>query len=242
MKMNEVIDRLLARVPRDVEWCKGEQYGAYNVVGNPEVTKVLYCVTPTPAVRTYMLRHGYQLLISHHPYLAGCPQFIAHTALDCGVGGLNDLWRDALGVQQAEHFDDTLGWSGAIAPVPFAALVDQCRAFAGDVIGQRWTAPGTDGMIRSVVICTGLGGMVVGEAAATGADCYILGENTKAPEDCGFKAVIEIGHTLSEWIGVRVFQELLGPLGIQVDGAPFAIDRFGNEICGSKARSYAGVF
>ena len=231
MKMHDVIDRLIARVPRDVEWSRGESYGAYNVQGNPDVTKVLYCVTPTVGVRAYMRQHGYQLLISHHPYVAGhgIPQFIAHTALDCAEGGLNDMWRDALDVRQARHFDGTLGWAGEIAPLPFDQLVERCRAFAGGVVGQQYRAAGTDETIGSVVICTGLGGLVLGQAAATGADCYILGENTCPPEQGGFKAIIEVGHTLSEWIGVRVFQQLLAPHGIQVDGAPFDIDRFGNE-------------
>ena len=156
MKMHDVIDRLIARVPRDVEWSRGESYGAYNVQGNPDVTKVLYCVTPTVGVRAYMRQHGYQLLISHHPYVAGhgIPQFIAHTALDCAEGGLNDMWRDALDVRQARHFDGTLGWAGEIAPLPFDQLVERCRAFAGGVVGQQYRAAGTDETIGSVVICT----------------------------------------------------------------------------------------
>ena len=231
MKLNDLIDILKKQIPKSAEWksCRGEPYGAYNTKGNPNITKVLYCVTATREIADYAKQQGYQLLISHHPYVvSGIPQLIFHTALDCCEGGLNDMWRDALNVQNPSHFDGTLGWFGPIEPITFEELILKCRSFAGDIIGQEYH-DGTD-KINSVVICTGLGGMVLDLALSTKADCYILGQNSREASECGFKAVVEVGHTLTEWIGVRLFQKLLEPFGVKVDLAPSKMDHFGGEV------------
>ena len=81
--------------------------------------------------------------------------------------------------------------------------------------------------INSVVICTGLGGLVTDLARKTGADCYILGEATEEAGKMGFKAVIEIGHTLSEQCGVNLIRSLLP--GLTIDLAPIEVDYFGHE-------------
>lgn len=233
MKIRELIDICNRAIPREVEYMEGEPYGPYNITDSmmeADVSKVLYCVTPTPAVVKLFKDGGYDLLVSHHPYVQRVPHLVYHTALDCCEGGLNDLWRDALGVKNAKHFDKDLGWYGEIDPIPFDELVEKVREFCGGVKGQKYVNPKSDKIIRSVVICTGLGGLVNNKAATTKADCYILGEACDRADKMGFKAVIETGHTLSEWIGVKVFRKLLEPHGIVVDQAPFEADVFGTEV------------
>jgi putative NIF3 family GTP cyclohydrolase 1 type 2 len=104
--------------------------------------------------------------------------------------------------------------------------VKRCEAFIGHkVIGQTYSEIE---QIESVVICSGLGGLVTDLARKTKADCYILGEATQSAESMGFKAVIEIGHTLSEQMGINVIKAALPEL--QVDCAPTPADRFGREV------------
>lgn len=228
MKAKDLKELLYKAIPDSESWSSGESYGAYNVDDDLEVNNVLYCVTATTEVQEYFRKGNFDLLISHHPCHADddIPHMIFHTALDCCEGGLNDMWRDALGVKNAKHFDENLGWSGDIDPIPFNELVDKVKAFAGDVIGQTYT---TKEVISSVVICSGLGGLVVDQASKSGADCYITGEMTRSADKSGLPAVIETGHTLSEWIGIYFFEKLLTPLGIKVSGAPMDIDYFGGE-------------
>lgn len=226
MKALDVIQRLTKAVPQSVEWSEGEPYGPYNVDPNADIQKILFCVTPTREVIEYFHSNGYDLLVSHHPYRTNVPQVILHTALDCCEGGLNDKWRDALGVMNTKHFDGTLGWYGEIEPTSFNSLVKRCEAFIGHpVIGQIYSEIET---IKSVVICSGLGGMVTELALKTEADCYIFGEAVAPAKSMGFKAVIEIGHTLSERMGSELIQDILPEL--QVDQAPLEIDRFGREV------------
>jgi len=232
MKTSEIIQILTKAIPREIEWSRGEVYGAYGTVPDKEVQRVLFCVTPTHEVVQRFNDENYDLLISHHPFvIRGIPHLIFHTAMDCCEGGLNDQWRDALQVKNAKHFDGTLGWYGQIDPISFIDLVAKCEAFmCQKSIGQLYSKKK---IIESVVICTGLGGMVTRLAAATKADCYILGEATEHAKTMGFAAVIETGHTISEQMGVVLIRNLLP--GVIVDLATLEEDYFGRECFSRKA-------
>ena len=225
MKTSTIINIFAEKVPEAIAWSRGEFYGPNGVDSEADIKKILFCVTPTEAVIKYFKKNQYDLLISHHPFRVSVPQIILHTALDCCEGGLNDIWRDVVGVRDAKHFDGTLGWHGAIEPISFTALVQKCEDFmGGKVRGQLYHKIET---IRSVVICTGLGGLVTTQARNTGADLYLTGELCSPAHSVGLPAVIETGHTLSERCGVDVIRRLLPDM--RVDTAPLKIDVFGSE-------------
>lgn len=229
----QLVDLLKQKVPVKDTWTNlnKEAYGPYNLhlCKRPNIERALYCVTPTEGVIKQFKDGDYDILLTHHPYVRGVPQFIAHTALDCTEGGLNDYWRDALGVKNAQHFDGNLGWHGEIDPIPFEELVKKCENVAGTpLVGEHH---GHGKMIKSVVICTGLGGMVEGSAHKSGADCYILGEATRHHSDSPFGARIELGHTVSEsGSGLAFFRRHLEPHGITVDQASLEHDKFSGEV------------
>ena len=227
MKLDKIIEILTTAIPYSESWVQ-ENYGPQNIKSKKkEVKKILYCVTATQEVMRYFKSNNYDLLISHHPYVAyGVPQLIFHTALDCCKGGLNDMWAKYLGVQNSTHFDKNLGDVGSIDEISFEDLIKKIETFIGHkIIGLKYS---NGQPIKSVVICTGLGGMVISEAAATKADCYITGELYSTDvKEFNFKAVIEVGHTLSEFMGVHLFRKLLPDLTI--DSAPLEIDYFGVE-------------
>ncbi len=236
MKASEVVDRLTTRVPESDSWTL-EPYGAFFVEGNLKVNKVLYCVTPTKGVLTYFEQNKYDLLVSHHPYIAGVPQVILHTALDCCPGGMNDQWRDVVGIKNAKHFDKNMGWSGEIEPILFNKLVKKVADFVGEPIG--WTHCDLDNkgnnIIESVVVCSGLGGLVENQAYGTKADCYVTGQLVYNPAYSQFRALIETGHTISESKpGYNLVKATLSD--IQVDCASMDIDVFGVEYYGGKRR------
>lgn len=229
MQMYQLINELKRLIPNSSTWEKGENYGEYNITDyESDVYRVLFCVTPTQAVIDHFLEEEYHLLISHHPFIAGrgIPQFIAHTAFDCCDGGLNDMWKNLLQIKEAKHFDDNLGWHGRIDPISFEDLVKKVSRFSGNILGECYS---DKKIIESVVICTGLGGIVMSQALDTGADCYILGENIRSAKGY-FPSSIEIGHTLSERVGVDFFRKHFEDEDIQFDLAPLSIDRFAEEV------------
>jgi len=230
VKLSDLIRVANAACASSTAWDRDEPYGPQDDVGNynRDIKRVLYCVTPSFHIAEHAKKQSYDLIIAHHPYpIRGVPMLIYHTALDCAEGGLNDMYRDHLGMQEGyKHFDGTLGWHGNLTkPMAFEDLVAKVKEFSGNIIGETWTELKT---IKSVVVCTGLGGMVNELALASGADCYILGQNTMPAAMTGFKAVIEIGHTLSEWHGLLFWQRILK--GIKVDLAPVELDSFGTEV------------
>ena len=226
MKMEQIVSILSTAIPESDTWGGRESYGANSLVDNSKtVSKVLYCVTATQEVVQYFKKNGYDLLVSHHPFrVQTVPQLIYHTALDCCNGGLNDMWRDFLQMKDAKHFSKNLGWVGTIDPISFDDLVAKVEEWLGyKAIGKKYS----DGkMVTSVVVCTGLGGLVYEEAAATGADCYITGELTSS-DTHGFNAILETGHTISEFIGINLIRKLLPD--IQVDAVPMELDYFSQE-------------
>lgn len=235
MKAKDLIALLNEKIPKADTWRYPEPHGIPNrhksdstaLDLEKDIKRILYCVTPTSEVIKQFKDNNYDLLISHHPFTVGVPQLIYHTALDCCEGGLNDMWRDALGVKDAKHFDEKLGWYGEIESIKFEDLCVKIEQFMGyPIIGQKYNELEE---IKSVVICTGLGGMVTDMAQRSQADCYIIGEAVEPANEMGFKAVIETGHTHSEWIGVRLFKKLLEPHGVEVDSAMVGFDRFGHE-------------
>lgn len=232
-------------IPKEDSWCR-EMYG---IQGTPDlakkINKVLFCVTPTFDVERYAKDNNYDAIISHHPIPLvgdyGIPHFIYHTALDCCKGGLNDMWRDALGLQNSVHFDKNLGWVGKVDPISPEDLIKKVESFTGTKI-QGHNAFACD-VVTSIAICTGLGGLVTDSLSSFKPDCYIVGEDVRPPEDTiemGINGIIEVGHTVSENIGVKLIRKALEPLGVQVDLANADIDYFGNEVYNKRSAVWGG--
>lgn len=233
MNLREVLDTLTRAAPFECSWTK-EPYGGQNINMVREakvVRKILYCVTPTSQVIEEFRVGGYDLLVSHHPFPipVDVPACILHTALDCCPGGLNDQWSAALGVINPRHFDKNLGWAGYIEPISFEGLRARVEKFIGErTVGVCYSD--LNRPIQSVVICTGLGGMVETTALATGADCYILGQATRNPLESKFPAMIEVGHTLTEKSTGLEFLRRVLPFTISIRGAAKGGDYYGSEV------------
>ena len=167
MKLSEVIEILEKNIPKAGAWtpCRNEPFGSYGIKNfEAEVQRVLFCVTPTDEVVDFFNKHKYDLLIAHHPFIQPhTPMLIYHTALDCAdPHGINSMWRDALGIKNAAHITDNLGWYGSIDPITFEDLLPKIENFIGDKPNGFLGSSGE--VINSVAVCSGLGGAVFREA------------------------------------------------------------------------------
>lgn len=204
--------------------CANENYGAFNLNPDQKLEKLLYCVTISTEAIDYFYENGYDAIVTHHPILSfeNVPQLVYHTALDCCENGLNDFWKNFLEIENPTHFDDNLGWMGAIKPISFKSLKDKLETkLESKMIGDIFT---TQKEINSVVVCTGLGGMVNDLALKTGADCYILGQSLVPGRMTGFRNVIEMGHTLSERIGYDCLKNVVKDIPVEFDMLPLEFD------------------
>ena len=228
MVYTEQLTRVIeSKIRKSDSWslCAHENYGAFNLAPDAKLEKLLYCVTISDEAIEYFKKHGYDAIVSHHPVLSWkekLPQLIYHTALDCCEDGLNDFWKNFLGIEDARHFDDNLGWTGKIKPLSFSSLKDKIQTkLEAPIIGDLFN---TQHEIGSIVICTGLGGAVNDLALKTDADCYILGQSMLPAKMTGFRNVIEIGHTLSERIGYDCIKNFIKDLPVEIDMIPLDKD------------------
>ncbi len=230
MTQSELVERLSSAFPRENTWARalGETYGPGGIDPAGVVHKVLYAVTVTRDVEDLFVEGGYDFLVLHHPFrpTRPIPHFVAHTALDCSPSGLNDIWRDALGMKETRPITDNLGHVGRIEAISFDELCGRVRAVSGHIEGQL-RGPGR--LVETVAVCTGLGGLIAREAAASGADVFITGELIQPAGSIRMPGIIEMGHTRSERIGVEAVRRVLGP-SVLVDGAPLGVDRFQDEV------------
>jgi putative NIF3 family GTP cyclohydrolase 1 type 2 len=233
MKTYELIDLLTSRIPKSATWSAsdGEPYGEYYVVDDmAEIHKALFCVTPSSDVIKYARLHNYDIVIGHHPFVVPTifPQMIFHTALDMCEGGLNDWWRDRMGIQNASHIYENMGWYGEVEPITFGNLVSKVRRECGDIFGQIHKK--SNQKVHSIAVCSGLGGMVTSLLEMPQVDCIITGELCCPAKEIDADFVIETGHTNSEWMGVEIIRNILAPFDVTVNIAPREIDIFGSEV------------
>jgi len=128
--------------------------------------------------------------------------------------GNNALICEALGLEVAESFGQhrgrLIGLVGrAREPIPFAALVDRCRAtFGRDPF--VWDA-GPDS-VSSVGVLSGGGASRFGEAVSLGLDAFLTGEPAEPAMADAREAGVHFiagGHYATETFGVRRLGELL---------------------------------
>lgn len=234
MTVGDVAEILYSRIPVEETYSKGEIYGFVGQEKDEQIQikKVLYCVTPpTFSGIKYFKENNYDLLVAHHPFHLNqsIPTMVFHTALDCCYGGLNDQWKNFLQIKNAKHIDKNIGWYGDIDPKTLPELVLQIEQALGRKIQGQIFGSNTE-LITSVAVCSGLGGLIDDLTLNVGVDCYIVGEAVRPPSSVGFDFYIEVGHTISEQMGVNVIKESLEPHGIQVDLMPIEFESWPREV------------
>jgi dinuclear metal center YbgI/SA1388 family protein len=215
-----------------------DDYGpnGLQVPGAEEVELVVTGVSAHRELFTRAAEAGAQLLVCHHGLLWDSdPRAISpalkerlrvlfdadlslaayHLPLDAHPKlGNNALICEALGLDVAEPFGQHRGRPVGLVgrapePIPFAALVDRCRAtFGRDPF--VWDA-GPDS-VSSVGVLSGGGASSFGEAVSLGLDAFLTGEPTEPAMADAREAGVHFiagGHYATETFGVRRLGELL---------------------------------
>ena len=187
-----------------------------------EVKKVLVALDATADVVTEAIDGGYDLIITHHPFIfkglksitdgnfigsksielirAGISVFSFHTRLDTVAGGVNDVLASVLGLNDAVPFgDDGMGRIGTLdAPMSAEEFARKVK----DALGAPNVSLSSCGKpCYRVAVLGGGGDSATGAAMAAGADTYVTGDLgfhtlTDAP-DMGVN-LIAAGHFYTE--------------------------------------------
>lgn len=162
---------------------------------NAEVTRAAVVLDITLDAIDYAHETGAQLIISHHPIIyraqksfakgnrayelavRGMSAICAHTSLDCADGGVNDVFANALGVENAEVFPCEEGESfvrAGILPSPMSAGELACHI--KETLGGSVRYCDTGKIIESVALCGGAGKDFIPDIIKAGIDAYITGD------------------------------------------------------------------
>lgn len=192
-----------------------------HLLGDAErvVKKALITLDITSEVVTEAEIDGVALIISHHPVIfhplkkvmtddvvyslvqKGISVISAHTNLDKGVGGVNDVLADKLNLQGAEVYSNS-DETGRIGSLPCEMTPDEFAVYVKkqlDANGLRYVAGGT--AIRKVAVFGGGGDSFMDSAIAAGADAFVTGEarhhHFMAAKHLGF-TFVDAGHFYTE--------------------------------------------
>jgi dinuclear metal center YbgI/SA1388 family protein len=217
-----------------------------------EVRRVVFAVDPVAAVVDEVIASGADLLVTHHPLLltavhgvpaddpkgrvvhrlirAGAALFVAHTNADRAQGGVNDALAAAVGVHGPEPLEPTapgspvgMGRIGRLAEdLSLRAFAERvAAALPATAAGVRMSGD-PDRTVRTVAVCGGSGGSLLGAAAAAGADVLLTSDvrhhpASEAAEDGG-PALLDVAHYASEWPWLPVAaRALAADLGGEVE-------------------------
>ncbi|TYP88514.1 Nif3-like dinuclear metal center hexameric protein [Blastococcus xanthinilyticus] len=158
----------------------------------------------------------------HRLVRAGAALFVAHTNADRAPGcGVNAALADVLGLLDAVPLEPVAGSPGAglgrigrlPEAVPLRRFAEHAAAVLPPTAGGLRVAGDPDREVRTVAVCGGSGGSLLGAAAAAGADVLLTSDLKHHPvadaAEVPGPALCDVAHAASEWPWLPVAAEVL---------------------------------
>ncbi|MCU1671293.1 MAG: uncharacterized protein JWP40_4220 [Blastococcus sp.] len=158
----------------------------------------------------------------HRLIRAGVGLFTAHTNADrAPADGVNDALAAVLGLMDAVPLEPAatdpragLGRVGRLAaPMTLREFAEHAAAVLPATVSGVRVAGDVEAIVRTVAVCGGSGGSLVGAAGRAGADVLLTSDLThhRVSEslDSGGPALCDVGHFASEWPWLPVAAEVL---------------------------------
>lgn len=198
------------------------------------ITRVMTCLTLTPAVAAEAVRTAVDLIVTHHPLpfrpvgritadsatgrvllevmAAGIAVWSGHTAWDSAAGGINDQLAALLRLEHVSPItpDEVypLAGVGRAGAAPAGATVGDLARLAGAVgVAAVQVAGPADRPAGRVGIVCGSGGDLIPEAARAGCNTFVTGElslHSALDAVAHGMAAIMLGHHASERFSLDV--------------------------------------
>ena len=203
------------------------------VVGAPEVHKLVCSVSASRELFERAAEAGAQMVLVHHgllwdnePRRIGRVQkerlralfdtdlsLVAyHLALDAHPEiGNNALLCDELGVEREGRFADGYGFGGRLPdPVPVSDLAERVQERLGRMPLVFSYGPE---LVERVAVCSGGAARYLADAAVEGYDCFLTGEADEPTKHAAKEAGVHFisgGHYATETLGVRALAARIG--------------------------------
>lgn len=213
MNKYEIVQRIEKFAP--LETAEGWDASGWLVeTERKDVSKVLFCLTPTDDIVFQAKQLGCDMVISHHPaFFVPCnwnniDMYCAHTNMDKAKGGTTDTIIKTLGLENnivnIEHeFLRFVEFKNGIEVSEFSKIVSSISKNARIVNNKNVKK------LYKIAFCAGSGSEFISEAKVLGADCLVTGDlkfHTALDSEI---VVYDIGHFESEVLILPVFAALL---------------------------------
>ena len=177
------------------------------LAGDPQlaVTKIMTCLTITPASAAEAIRAGAELIVTHHPLpfhalkrltteqtptrllwqlaRAGVAIYSPHTAFDSAEAGINHQLAEGIGLQNIQPLvpaknDPTGLGSGRYGKLPAAvSLRELAKTLQRFLkIDGLHVVGADDARVQTIAVACGSAGSFLGDAARAGCDTLVIGE------------------------------------------------------------------
>lgn len=179
-----------------------------------DISKIMFCLTPTDVIVHQAKNLDCDMIISHHPaFFVPCSwndidMYCAHTNMDKAKGGTTDTIIKTLGLENnivnIEHeFLRFVEFKKGISIDEFSKKISKISPNARIVNNKNIK------ILKEVAFCAGSGSEFINEAQTLGADCLVTGDlkfHTALDSEI---VVYDIGHFESEILILPVFANLL---------------------------------
>jgi dinuclear metal center YbgI/SA1388 family protein len=228
-------DEIVAWADEYLDLAAYPDYGpmGLQVIGAPEVGKLVCGVSASRALFERAAESGAQMVLVHHGLLwdkeprrigpvmrerlralfdADLSLVAYHLALDAHPEvGNNALLCEELGIERDERFADGLGFGGRLPErVPVSDLAERVQERLGRMPLVFSYGPE---LVERVAVCSGGAARYLAEAAAEGYDCFVTGEADEPTKHAAKEAGVHFiagGHYATETLGVRALAARIG--------------------------------
>ena len=206
--------------------------------GSREVKRALITLDVTAEAAEEAIRGGYDLIISHHPFIfkglkgiiddnyiaskaidlikANISVFSFHTRLDALEGGVNDTLARLLGLKNIRSLGEGEAAMGRIGSLTSAVEPEVFAACVRDTLGSGGVLLSSAGRpVREVAVIGGEGADEIRSATLEGADTLVSGRlgyhNMVDAREIGIN-LIEAGHFFTEFPVCETLRSLLASI------------------------------
>ncbi len=167
-------------------------------------TKIMTCLTITPASTAEAIECGADLIVAHHPLpfravkrittdtipsrmlwqliRAGVAIYSPHTGFDSASAGINQMLAERFGIKNPQPLNPIMddpeglgsGRFGETRMETFGDLIDSCKQQFG--LTGLHVVGSAENKIQKIAVSCGSGGSFLGKAIAKGCDTFVTGE------------------------------------------------------------------
>ncbi len=200
---------------------------------NPEVNKVILCLTVTESVVKQAISENCDFILSHHPVFfdpikkiadkyvldaikKGIQIYSVHTNIDVAMGGTSDMLAAKLGFFELQFINEFIRYKNFDHEINVNDFVYRMKNDL-NINNLRVVNKENVETFKSIAFCAGSGGSFIPEIKKFNIDLYVTGDVKYHDALVADKlVVVDIGHFDSEKFVTEIFRNILQKTNVEI--------------------------